>query len=109
MITYAIVGCLIALVFGILFVPGVGSALTMGFGLGMFRAIGENRLKRIKARWESGRGFFGFRRRKKELDPKPDDPAPAPEKTPEQIAKEFEELNPRFPVLQRVLRRKRRK
>jgi hypothetical protein len=49
-IVIAIVVALAAIVFGIFFIPGVGSALATGFGLAFFRVLGENRQKRIEAR-----------------------------------------------------------
>lgn len=49
-IVIAIVVAIAAIVFGVLFIPGVGSALATGLGLAFFRVLGENRQKRIEAR-----------------------------------------------------------
>lgn len=64
-ITITICLSIAALVAAIIFVPGVASAIMTGLSLGMFRAIGENRAKRIKERRENGGGgLLGLRKRR---------------------------------------------
>jgi Sec-independent protein translocase protein TatA len=71
-ITIAIVVAIAAIVFGIWFIPGVGSAIAMGVGTAFFRVMAENRQKRIALRQERWRLFRRGRKSEPEPEPEPE-------------------------------------
>lgn len=75
-IVIAICVAIAAIVLAIIFVPGVGSALAMGFGTAFFKVLAENRQKRVAIRQERWRLRRG-------REPAPADPEAKPDAKPD--------------------------